>query len=154
MKIGTHVSNPWDVAKFVEWTDFPLNQSFLNPTKQKSVASNHPIAWPTSSEITNCLSIPGFTSTKARKKLLNRIAIPTLIQNDRGICRCPSLLLILYFILLYSANIHCPMNLLSWSEANYRDVLIQYAMFLFSYQEIAPFNLLKTKYIFFTAITW
>lgn len=31
------------------------------------------------------------------------------------------------------------MNLLSWIETNYRDVLIQYAMFLFSYQEIAPF---------------
>ena len=105
MNIGTQVSNRWDVAKFFMPTDLP-NQSFLNPTKQKSVASNHPIACPTSSEITNCLSDPGFTSTKARNKQLNKTAIPTLIQKDLGNFICRSLVLISYFILLYSGNIH------------------------------------------------
>ena len=134
MKIGTQVRARWIIAKLLDWTDPLPNQSFWNPTKQKRVARSHPTACPTSSARTNCLCVPGLTSTSARNKLLKKTAIPTLIQNDRGNCRCLSLGLILCFILLYSGNFHCPAYLLSSHWTNYTDVLIQYAMFLLSHQ--------------------
>ena len=128
IKIGTHVRTRWIKSKLLGWTDILLNQSFLNPTKHKSVARSHPSACPTSSAITNCRCVPGFTITSPRNKQLNRTTIPTLIQNDRGNARCRLLVFILQFILLYSRNIHWPMNLLTSNCSKFMKMYLSYTV--------------------------